>query len=110
MAQNSEDKLPPPVSSEAEHDAYNGRVTDKYSWSQTLTEVDVTVPVGPHVKKGKQMTVTIETGRVFVAEMGCNDSPLLDGGLSFPVKKGDCYWNLLPGECVRIWLQKAQER
>ncbi|XP_021967000.1 nudC domain-containing protein 3 isoform X1 [Folsomia candida] len=91
-------------------DAHNGRVTEKYSWSQTIAEVDVTIPIGQHVRKGKQMQVMIESGRIFIAETGSIDSPIVEGNLSFPVKKDDCYWNLLPGECVRIWLQKSQER
>jgi len=91
-------------------DSYNGRITDKYSWSQTINEVDVKVPVSSEIKKGKQLNVTITNNDIKILVPGQAEGVLLHGKFSFPVKKDDCYWNLVPGEAIRIWLQKSQER
>jgi hypothetical protein len=96
--------------SETQHEAYNGRVTEKYSWSQNINEVDVKVPVGSEITKGKQVKVTIESTKLVVALAGDESDPIVEGSLVFPVRKEDCYWNLVPGESIRIWLQKSQER
>jgi hypothetical protein len=91
-------------------DSYNGRTTDKYSWSQTINEIDVKIPVSTEIKKGKQLSVTITGSELKVIIPGVSGEPLVYGKFTFPVKKDDSYWNLIPGEAVRIWLQKSQER
>ena len=91
-------------------DAHNGKVTDKYTWSQTIGEIDVRIPVSEEIKKGKQISVEIDSQYLQVRIPGSPGGPLVGGRLTFPVKKADSYWNLVPGECVCVFLQKIQER
>lgn len=93
----------------AECDSHNGRVTEKYSWSQTIDEMDVTIPVGTEIKKGKQVHVEIKATELRVNLVG-SDDPIVHGKFAFPVKKDDCYWALVPGEVIRISLQKGKDR
>jgi hypothetical protein len=55
----------------------NGGITDKYIWTQTLTEVHVTIPIDETVTK-KELTVQIQEDRLLVAVKGL-PAPILDG-------------------------------
>ena len=93
-------------------DTYNGTQTDKYSWSQTINDLDVKIPVGPSIKKGKDVSVDIQSNhlRVSIIEPPSLEVVLVDGKFTSPIVKDDSYWNLNPGEAICIWLQKAQEK
>jgi hypothetical protein len=101
-------KLPPPNPNNSS-DAYNGATTDKYSWSQTISELDVKVFVGPEVVKGKAVTVDIKSDSLTV-RVNSEKEPILTGRFEFPIVKDESYWNLVPGEAVHVYLQKSQER
>lgn len=94
----------------ASSDTYNGAYSEKYSWSQSIKDVDVKIPVGPEIKKGKDVIVDIQPNRLKVAFASDKDSPIVDGILTNPIVKDDSYWNLQPGEAIYIWLQKAKEK
>ena len=92
-------------------DCYNGAITDEYSWSQTIREIDVKVPVPKEIQKSKDVKVLIESDRIEIS-LGPLTSPLkhIRGNLAHAVVKSECYWNLTPGEAIYIWLHKVQER
>jgi len=88
-------------------DTYNGCSTDKYSWAQTITDLDLKIFVKPEVKKGKEVTVEIKSDSLSVK---VHSEILLEGRFPFSIVKDDSYWSLVPGEAVHISLQKTQER
>jgi len=98
----------PPIATSSSSDAYNGRATEKYTWSQTILDLDVKVPV--KVMKGKEVRVTIGTNSLSVGLSSAPHEPIFEGKLSFPIVKDESYWNLSPGESINIWLQKEKER
>ena len=63
-----------------------------YKWRQTLSEVDIVVPV-PAGTRGKQLVVEIKKTKLKVALKGATDA-IIDGDLCKPVKLDDSTWTL----------------
>ncbi|KAF8055664.1 BOB1 [Scenedesmus sp. PABB004] len=84
----------------------DGRGADlgRYSWTQTLGEVAVCVPVGREVK-AKQLHVDMRRQALRVGVRG--QPPILDGALAEGIKPDDCMWNLADG-VVELTLTKAE--
>ncbi|KAL3150403.1 hypothetical protein ABBQ32_000241 [Trebouxia sp. C0010 RCD-2024] len=82
----------------------NGADLDSYSWTQTLSEVTVSVPV-PSGTKGKMCDVVISKDKLKVGVKG--QAPVLNGELHDQVKPEDCFWNISDGKLVEITLQKV---
>lgn len=93
--EKKEDDAPPPPG--------NGGRTDKYIWTQTLSDLIVTVPV-PLGTKTKQLSVDITNKRLKVGMKG--QPPIIDGDLHKRVIVDDCFWTLEDGREVSISLQK----
>jgi hypothetical protein len=89
--------------SELKPNAGNGADLEKYSWTQTLSEVVVTVPV-PSGTKGKACAVSITVDRLSVGLRG--QPPILDGQLYSQVQPDDCLWSVVDGKAIEITLQK----
>ena len=47
-------------------DSFNGGVTDHYSWSQTISDVDVKIIVPHIIKKSKDLSIEIRTDSISV--------------------------------------------
>lgn len=86
--------------------AGNGADMEKYSWTQTLSEVYTTIPV-PKGTKSRGLTVDIKKKRLFVGLKG--QTPILDGELYEAVKTEDCFWSIEDGNSVNISLQKVNQ-
>uniref|UniRef100_A0A6I8NB85 NudC domain-containing protein 3 n=1 Tax=Ornithorhynchus anatinus TaxID=9258 RepID=A0A6I8NB85_ORNAN len=95
---------------QASSDSYNGAVRDNYSWSQDYSDLEVKVPVPPHIRKGKQVSVdlTSSTIRVAVLEGGA-ERVLMEGKFTHKVNTESCLWSLEPGKCVLVNLNKVGE-
>ena len=98
-------------------DCHNGAMMDMYSWSQTISDVDIKVPVPVYVKKSKDISVNIKANSVSVGlkadplpDSGFSSKELVNGELTYPIRCDDSLWSLLPGECVSINLEKQQHR
>jgi len=98
-------KNPPAATGSSATSTYNGAVTDKYSWSQTLyeTTVEVTVPVGI---KGKDIKVDFSKQQLEVGIKG--QEPLVKGELGGTIKREECTW-IKEGTHVQVTLVKAIE-
>lgn len=81
-----------------------GAVFDHYSWSQTLGECTVLVPVAAGTK-GRNLDVQIQKDYLKVGLKG--QPAILDGRLSEAIKTEECVWNLADN-IVEITLQKAE--
>lgn len=78
-------------------------MTDRYVWTQTLSELTITVPV-PIGTKLKMLDVEIKNKRLRVGIKG--QPPLIDGELHKRVIVDDSLWTLEDGREVILNLQK----
>lgn len=93
--EEEETKEPPPLG--------NGGTTDKYTWTQTLSALEVYVNVKPGVK-AKQVVCDIGTESL---KVGIKGEPLiLEGKMHSKVKPDDSMWTLLDNKVVQITLEK----
>eukprot|EP00927_Polykrikos_kofoidii_P051775 TRINITY_DN45565_c0_g1_i1.p1 TRINITY_DN45565_c0_g1~~TRINITY_DN45565_c0_g1_i1.p1 ORF type:complete len:344 (+),score=98.96 TRINITY_DN45565_c0_g1_i1:95-1126(+) len=90
-----DDKEPPPLG--------NGGKTDKYTWTQTLSTLEVFVPVKPGVR-AKQLICEIGVESLRVGVKG--DPLILNGKLHSKVKADDCMWTLIDNKVVQITFEK----
>jgi hypothetical protein len=92
---DEEDDSPPPIG--------NGGTTDKYVWTQTLSELNVnfTVPLGT---KSKMIDVEIKNQHLRVGLKG--QEPIVNGPLHKRVIVDDSFWTLEDNRDVAINLQK----
>ena len=87
----------------------HGADMERYSWTQTLEEVTVVVPVGRKVR-GKECNIDMQRTSIRISvpsvteENGCD--VVLDGELFAPVRVDDCVWNLLDSDTVEVLLTK----
>ncbi|XP_059476241.1 nudC domain-containing protein 3 [Neocloeon triangulifer] len=88
-------------------DSYNGAVCEKFSWNQTLADVEISVPVPKDITRGKQVSVKTTNTTVKVS---VGAETLLDGELTKKVKNEDTIWSLVPGKCVQLHLEKVEQR
>lgn len=85
---------------------YNGDVTDKYSWSQGITEVTMQI-VLPEGTKPRDMDIKIKPKHLYVALKG--KPPIVEGELSEKVKVDDSFWGIEDGKFLNINFEKAYE-
>mmetsp|Transcript_61518 Transcript_61518/g.133125 ORF Transcript_61518/g.133125 Transcript_61518/m.133125 type:complete len:337 (+) Transcript_61518:47-1057(+) len=93
--EEEESKDPPPVG--------NGGKTDKYWWTQTLSALEVYVPVRPGVK-AKQIICDIGTETLKVGLKG--EALILEGKMHSKVKPDDCMWTLVDNKVLQVTLEK----
>jgi len=85
----------------------NGGTTDTYTWTQTLSTLEVHVLVKPGVK-AKQIVCDIGVGTL---KVGIKGEPLiLQGEMYGKVKPDDCMWTLLDNKILQISLEKLDSR
>lgn len=98
-----EDALPVPID--------NGGVTDKYRWSQTLAETNVSVPL-PKGTTSKQIKVVIEANKLYAALTTGEKTVFIDGEPDEKIDTQDATWTLEEhkGEkSLEIYLPKANK-
>ena len=81
----------------------NGGRTEKYSWTQTLQEVSVSVPV-PAGISSKMLNVKIQSKNIEVGIKG--GAVVVSGALHAAVQLDECLW-LLDKNCVELTLSKV---
>lgn len=81
----------------------NGLDFENYSWTQSLPEVTVNVPVPPGTKS-RFITCEIKKNHLKVGLKG--QPPIIDGELHKPVKPDDCFWSLEDQKSISILLTK----
>ncbi|PAV62149.1 hypothetical protein WR25_07538 [Diploscapter pachys] len=86
--------------------AGNGADLDKYKWTQTLDEIDLTVPlkVGFPVKT-RDVVVKIEKSHLHVGVKG--HPPIIDGNLRAQIKVENSSWTLEKSSIVMLNLEKV---
>ncbi|KAL5568352.1 hypothetical protein UlMin_024927 [Ulmus minor] len=84
----------------------NGLDLDNYSWTQTLQEVSVVIPV-PAGTKARFVVCDIKKNHLKVGLKG--QPPILEGELYRPVKPDDCYWSIEDQNSISILLTKHDQ-
>lgn len=91
-------------------DSYNGAVTERYSWSQDYTDLEVRVFVNKSVVKGRQVTVNLQNSGVSVrVKDGAEEKTLMSGEFTHKINTENSLWSLEPGQCVVLSLNKTSE-
>uniref|UniRef100_A0ACD5VD47 Uncharacterized protein n=1 Tax=Avena sativa TaxID=4498 RepID=A0ACD5VD47_AVESA len=86
--------------------AGNGLDLEKYSWTQQLPEVNLSVPV-PEGTKSRFVVCEIKKDHLKVGLKG--QPPIIDGELYKPVKVDDCFWSIEDGKHLSILLTKHNQ-
>ncbi|KAJ1657286.1 hypothetical protein IWQ61_003294 [Dispira simplex] len=77
-----------------------------YRWTQTLADVDITVPVPPGTR-GRNVLVQIRPRSLKVAlKQSPSTEPIVEGDLFAPVLLDDCTWSVEDQRSVVIHLEK----
>ncbi|XP_044464029.1 protein BOBBER 1-like [Mangifera indica] len=84
----------------------NGLDLDNYSWTQTLQELSIIVPV-PNGTKSRFVVCEIKKNHLKVGLKG--QPPIIDGELSQNVKPDDCYWSIEDQNSISILLTKQNQ-
>ncbi|XVE58379.1 hypothetical protein DITRI_Ditri04bG0165200 [Diplodiscus trichospermus] len=84
----------------------NGLDLEKYSWTQTLQEVTVNVPV-PGGTRSRFVVCEIKKNHLKVGLKG--QPPIIDGELFQAVKPDDCYWSIEDNRSISILLTKHNQ-
>ncbi|BAT82205.1 hypothetical protein LR48_Vigan07g231000 [Vigna angularis] len=84
----------------------NGLDLESYSWTQTLQEVNVSVPV-PNGTKSRFVICDIKKNHLKVGLKG--QPPIIDGELYESIKPDDCYWSIEDQNTISILLTKHNQ-
>nr|POE85142.1 protein bobber 1 [Quercus suber] len=88
------------------NDASSGLDLENYSWTQTLEEVTLNVPV-PTGTKSRSVVCEIKKNHLKVGLKG--QPPMIDGELFRPVKPDDCCWSIEDQSAISILLTKHEK-
>ncbi|XP_065879241.1 protein BOBBER 1-like [Euphorbia lathyris] len=102
-------KLPSPKSSPEKkpekHDPNegNGLDMDNHSWTQTLQDLTVSMPVPPGTKS-REIVCEIKKKSLKVGLKG--EAPIIEGELFETIKLDDCFWNLEDQKLISVLMTK----
>ena len=84
-------------------EVFNGDDRENYRWSQTISDIDVFIPVENTVVKAKQIKIKIEPHHlkvVFLNQEG--ETQIIDKEFPHKVKSNESVWSLVVGEHVQV--------
>jgi hypothetical protein len=94
------DKSSPPVGN-------GGKVEGKYVWTQTLSDLNVTIPL-PENTKGRDLNVVLKKSHL-KAGLKSSPTPIVDAPLSHTIICDDSFWTVEDGNRLVISLQKLNQ-
>ncbi|OQS04689.1 nuclear migration protein nudC, partial [Thraustotheca clavata] len=83
----------------------NGGFTDKYTWTQSLQDLTVSIPI-PKGTKSKDLNVKFTQSTLCVKMKG-KDEPVVEGKFGGKIKVEDSLWSLESNEALVVSLEKA---
>ncbi|KAJ6826083.1 protein BOBBER 1-like isoform X1 [Iris pallida] len=84
----------------------NGQDLEKYSWTQTLQEVTLSIPV-PQGTKSRFVAYEVKKNHLKVGLKG--QPPIIDGELYQSVRVDDCFWSIEDGKFISVLLTKHNQ-
>jgi len=84
----------------------NGADLDNYKWTQTLQEVELSVPVGPVRVKARECVVEFQKKHLKVK---VRDRVIIDEDLEHEIKLEETSWTLDDGKVLQIHLEKINK-
>ena len=100
-SKNNEATEPPPVGN-------GGTVDGKYVWTQTLSEVNMNVPL-PENTRGRDLHVTIAKKHLKVGLRSQPGTWIINAPLTKPVICDDSFWTVEDGNRLAMSLQKVNQ-
>ena len=82
-------------------------ILEHFQWTQTPSDLEITVPVNDNIKKGKQVIISCTKDYLNIVQADQDGTVLFDGPLSHSVKSSELMWTLMPGSHILINLEKA---
>ncbi|XP_026461760.1 nudC domain-containing protein 3-like [Ctenocephalides felis] len=89
-------------------ESYNGAVTEKYTWSQSINEIDIYITLPETITSSSQLKVLITPAHLKV-EFKDESTPYIDEDFPFNCKPSESVWWLSNGRLL-IHLQKKEDR
>uniref|UniRef100_A0A2P2HY69 Nuclear migration protein nudC n=1 Tax=Hirondellea gigas TaxID=1518452 RepID=A0A2P2HY69_9CRUS len=84
----------------------NGCDLDNYSWTQTLQEVEVTIPLSIRVKS---RDVVVDFSRKHIKVGLKNAAPIIDGDFYNQIKVDECSWYLDNEKAIILQIEKSNQ-
>ncbi|CAH8628382.1 unnamed protein product [Schistosoma intercalatum] len=96
---------------QADPDCYNGANRDKYTWSQTIKDIDIKIKIPENVD-ARNISVNIERKHIRVSiQKDKKEIFCFDGDLCWEIHKNDAIWTFHSKENqIQLCLDKVQER
>jgi len=86
----------------------NGWTGPNYSWTQTLEEIDLRVPINLNIRvKSKDIIVKFERKHLTIGLRG--HPPIIDGETFAELKKEESMWTLDDGKLIHIVIEKVNK-
>lgn len=102
--------VPPPPAYLTAPSAGNGSKTSRYTWTQTLSDITLSIPLPPGTR-GRDVRVTFTATTLTVATTTGGDgggTTLLDDALHAPVKADDGMWQVdADAGTLEVYLEKV---
>lgn len=120
--QGSDKSMSKDLETDPSSDSYNGAVRENYTWSQSITDLDVLIKLPEYLKSAKDLRVNLESQGIKVQVKSCaivdesarvpnsDWTTVFEGELSFRTRKDESVWSIIPGKYISIHLEKASER
>lgn len=97
-------------------DSYNGAVRENYTWSQTISDIDVLVKLPSCIKTAKDLRVRIDSKEIKIeartSRVEQNQeveecryfvwTTIFKGELCFKVRKDESVWSIVPEQHINV--------
>ncbi|XP_053595544.1 nudC domain-containing protein 3-like, partial [Microplitis demolitor] len=103
-----------------EADSYNGASHDNFTWSQSISDLDVLLNIPDSLMSPRDLKVNVSSKEIkveilendFMTSSDCTKkwSIFFQAELSFPVKENEIIWCMTPKKHIHIHMEKKYER
>lgn len=105
-------------------DSYNGAVRETYTWSQSISDIDVLVKLPSCINTAKDLRIYLDSKEIKIeartSRVEQNQeieeclyfvwSTIFKGEFCYKIRKDESVWSIVPGQHISIHLEKATER
>lgn len=83
--------------------SYNGAIRDNYSWSQTISDLDVTIALPNYIESPKDVKVHLNSDDLKIeANIQTKWTTIFEGKLCFKIRKNESIWSLLSKRYINV--------